>query len=223
MKRLAKILIATTAMAILPLTPTFADSSSNTSGGSQILNGQIALHTSISSLHTTIDNVGSDVGVQSVAGGNAVDITTMNDTHVTNNQYTSTVDISSDLGARVTNVGGNVGIQGQASCNSAGVSTDPNITAINSTQQCDAVDPTSRAYVDSANIGGSFSLSNSATGNTFQADSNASNMPVNTLQINHSNVNAVTTANVFNVAGTVSVTSAAIGNNAQIVHYSTGN
>jgi hypothetical protein len=58
-------------------------------------------------------------------------------------------------------------------------------------------------------------------GNAFEADSNASNMPVNNLQINHSNITATTTANVSNVAGTVSVTSAAIGNNAQIVHYST--
>ena len=221
MTRLAKSLIAGTALAMLPLTMAFAGSSSSASGGSEILNGQIALHTSISSLHTTIDNVGSDVGVQSVAGGNAVDITTMNDTHVTNNQYTSTVDISSDLGAQVTNVAGNVGIQGQASCNSASVSTDPQVTAVNSKQQCDAVDPTSMAYVNSANVGGSFSLANSAVGNTFEADSNASNMPVNTLQINHSNVNALTTANVYNVAGTVSVTGAAIGNNAQIVHYTT--
>jgi len=202
----------------LMLSPAFADSSSD---GSQILNGQVSLHTSISTLQTVIDNVGQSVGVQSIAAGNALDVTTMNDTHVNNDQYASTIDISSDLGARVTNVGGDVAIQGQAVCNSASISTDPNITAITSKQQCDAVDPTSRAYVDASNIGGSFSLANSAVGNTFEADSNAQNMPVDTLQINHSNVNAVTTANVSNVAGTVSVTSAAIGNNAQIVHYST--
>ena len=207
---------------MLPLTLAFAGSSSDPSSGSQILNGQIALHTSISSLHTTVDNVGQDVGVQSVAAGNVVDITTMNDTHVTNNQYVSSVDISSDLGARVTDVNGNVGIQGQAVCNSASVSTDPNITAIKSTQECDAIDPTSMAYVDAANIGGNLSLSNSAIGNSLEADSNAANMPITTTQINHSNVNAMTTANAYNVAGTVSVTSAAIGNNAQIVHYSTG-
>jgi hypothetical protein len=201
------------------LVPAFAGNTSDT--GSQILNGQVALHTSISTLQTVIDNVGQDVGVQSVAAGNVLDVTTMNDTHVSNDQYTSTVDISSDLGARVTNVGGDVGITGQAVCNSAGISTDPTITAITSKQQCDAVDPTSRAYVDATGVGGSFSLANSALGNSFEADSNASNMPVDTTQINHSNVNAVTTANVSNVAGTVSVTSAAIGNNAQIVHYST--
>jgi|WetSurMetagenome_2_1015567.scaffolds.fasta_scaffold426305_2 hypothetical protein len=202
----------------LMLSPAFADSSSD---GSQILNGQVSLHTSISTLQTVIENVGQGVGVQSVAAGNALDVTTMNDTHVNNNQYVSTVDISSDLGARVTNVGGDVGIQNQAVCNSASISTDPAITAITSQQQCDAVDPFANAYVDASKIGGSFSLANSAIGNTFEADSNAQNMPVNTTQINRSSVNAVTTANVSNVAGTVSVTSAAIGNNAQIIHYST--
>jgi hypothetical protein len=208
---------------MLPLTLAFAGSSSDQSGGSQILNGQIALHTAISSLHTTVDGVGQDVGVQSVAAGNTLDVTTMNDTHVTNNQYTSSIDISSDLGAAVTNVGGSVGVQGQAVCNSASISTDPNITKINNTQECDAIDPTSMANVYANGIGGDFSLSNSAIGNSLEADSNAANMPITTTQINHSNVNAMTTANVSNVAGSVSVTSAAIGNNAQIVHYSTGN
>jgi hypothetical protein len=197
-------------------------SAGSSSDGSQILNGQVDLHTSVSTLQTVIGNVGSSVGVQSVAAGNTLDVTTMNDTHVTNDQYVSSVDISSDLGARVTNVGGDVAIQGQAVCNSAGISTDPTVTAIKSTQQCDAIDPVSRAYVDATGIGGSFSLSNSAVANTFEADSNAQNMPVDTTQINHSNVNATTTANVSNIAGTVSVTSAAVGNNAQILHYSTG-
>ncbi len=177
------------------------------------------LHTSISTLNTVIDSVGKDVGLQSVAAGNTLDVTTMNDTTVTNNQYTSSVDISSGLGARVTNVAGSVGIQGQAVCNSATISTDPNITAVNSTQQCDAIDPVSRVYVDATNIGGDISIANSAVGNALEADTNAANMPVNNLQINHSNVTAMTTANISNVAGSVSVTSAAVGNSAQIIHY----
>ncbi len=209
-------------MAILPLTLAFAEDSSNQSGGSQILNGQIALHTSDSSLRTAIDSVGQDVNVQSLAAANTLDVTTMNDTSVTSNQYTSSVDISSDLGAAVTNVGGNVTIQGQAICNSASVSTDPNVTKINNTQQCDAVDPTSGTYVYANGVGGDLRVSNLAAGNTFEADSNATNMPVNNLQINHANTAALTTANVSNIAGNVSVTSSAIGNSAQIVHYSTG-
>lgn len=203
---------------MLQLTPVFAGASTSPPG-SQILNGQVDLHTSISTLNSVIDSVGKDVGLQSVAAGNTLDVTTMNDTTVTNNQYTSSVDISSGIGARVSNVAGSVGIQGQAVCNSATISTDPNITAINSTQQCDAVDPVSRVYVDATNIGGDMSVANSAVGNTLEADTNATSMPVNNLQINHSNVTAMTTANVSNIAGTVSVTSAAVGNSAQIIHY----
>lgn len=218
MIRHARHLIAGSALATLLLSPACADS---TSEGSQILNGQIALHTAVSTVQTVIDGAGGDAGVKSVAAGNVLDVTTMNDTHVGNDQYTSSVDITSDLGARVTNVQGDVGIQSQAVCNSAGVSTDPNVTAITSRQECAAVDPTARAYVDATNIGGSFGVSNSAIGNTLEADSNARNMPVSSTQINHSNVNAATTVNVSSVAGSVSVSSAAIGNNAQIIHYST--
>jgi hypothetical protein len=218
MTSLAKNLIAGSALLTLMLSPAFADSSSD---GSQILNGQVSLHTSISTVQTVVDNVGQDVGVQSVAAGNVVDITTMNDTHVTSDQYTSSVEISSDIGARLTNIGGNVGVVNQAVCNSANVSTDPAVTAVNNTQQCNAIDPDARAYVDASNIGGSFSLANTAMGNAFETDTNAAYMPVNNTQINTSSVNARTTANVSSVAGTVSVSSAAIGNNAQIVHYST--
>ena len=223
MTRLAKSLIAGTAIAMLTLTPAFADSSSDQSAGSQILNGQVNLHTSVSTLSATVDSVGQDVGIQSVAAGNTLDVTTMNDTSVTSNQYTSSVDISSYMGAAVTNVGGSVGIQNQAVCNSATVSTDPTLTAVSNTQQCDSVDPTANANIYARGIGGDFSLANSAVGNSFEADSNASNMPVNNLQINHSSVNALVNADVSNVAGSVSITSAAVGNSAQIVHYSTGN
>ncbi len=215
---LAKILIAGTALLTLSLTPSCADNLAN-NGGSEILNGQVMLHTVNSSLDTVIDNVGGDVSSQATAAGNALDVTTMNDTHVTTDQYVSRVDISSYLGARVTNVNGNVAILNQAVCNSASISTDPQITAIKNTQQCDAIDPVAKAYDDASNINGSFSLSNSALGNSFEADSNAANMPVSNTQINHSSVSAQTTANVSNVAGSVAVSSAAIGNNAQIVHY----
>src|SRR5512141_51184 len=135
MRSLAKNLIAGSAIMLLMLNPVFADSSSD---GSQILNGQVSLHTSISTVDAVVDRVGGDVGIQSIAAGNVVDITTMNDTHVTSDQYTSSVDISSDLGARVTNVAGSVGIVNQAVCNSASVSTDPAITAVNYKQVCAA-------------------------------------------------------------------------------------
>lgn len=143
----------------------------------------------------------------------------MNNTNVQNNQYTSSVDISSDLGARVTNVDGNVSVTGQATCNSASISTDPSYAQVNSYQECQAKDPNSMAYVDSSNVGGDFSVTNTSAGNAFEEDTNAPYAPINTQQLNASNVNASTTVHVANVAGTVNVSSTAIGNNAQIIHY----
>ena len=217
MTRLARILIAGTALAILPLSQACVAASSD--GGSQILNGQVDLHTSTSTLNTTVDSTGGDVQIGSTAGGNALDVTTMNDTHVQNSQYTSSVDISSDLGARVTNVDGSVSVAGQAICNSAGISTDPNITQVNSNQECQAKDPSSQVYVDSWNVGGDFQVTNMAAGNTFEEDTNAPNAPITTRQLNASSVNANTTVHVQNVAGTTAIQSTAIGNSAQIVHY----
>jgi hypothetical protein len=218
----ARTLIAGTALAILRLSPACADGSTDHQG-SVILNGQVDLHTSISSLSATVKNVHGDTGISSTAGGNAVDITTMNDTRVQNDQYTSSVDIFSDLGASVTNVDGSVAVQGQATCNSTQVSTDPNLTQVDSNQECRAKDPTSSVNVFANDIGGDLSVSNLAAGNSFEEDTNAPNAPITTRQINASSINANTIANVANIGGSVNVTSTAVGNTAQIVHYGTGN
>src|SRR5262249_23756863 len=60
--------------------------SANAQTGSEILNHQINLNNNWSNLNVTVDTVGGDVAAQGAAGGNLVDITTMNDTKVTNNQ-----------------------------------------------------------------------------------------------------------------------------------------
>ena len=221
MKKFASSLIAGTALTILSLSPGFAGNW--TDGGSQILNGQVDLHSSTSSLSTTIDSVHGDANVSSTAGGNAVDITTMNNTDVNSSQYTSSASIFSDLGARATNIDGSLDVQGQSTCNSTQVSTDPSVSAVNSYQECQAVDPTSSVYVDTYNIGGDVSISNLAAGNSFEEDTNAPYAPIVNKQLNASSVNANTTAHVANVAGTVNVTATAIGNTAQMIHYGTGN
>ena len=178
---------------------------------------------SVSQLNTQAYHVGQDVVGQSVAGGNAVDITTMNDTIVLNNQYNKSTTIDSTINAGVGHVGGSVGYTSQAVCNSASVSTDPTLTAIDSTQECRSIDPSSKINATISNIGGDAGLASSAVGNTFEADSNAPNMPVLTKQINSSFVQSKVNADISNVAGSFSSTSAAIGNNAQVIHYSTGN
>jgi hypothetical protein len=219
MKHLAKNLIAGTAIAILSLTATFAADS--TEAGSQIINGQVNLNNVTSTMTTTIDAVGGDVTVSSAAAANVLDVTTMNDTTVTSDQYASASEIGSYLGASVNNVTGSVSISGQAVCNSAAVSSDPTLTKVTNTQQCNAIDPSSTVYADVSNIGGSVTIANTAVGNTFEADSNATSMPITNTQTNNSAVTATTTAHVSSVGGAVSVSASAVGNSAQIVHYST--
>ena len=175
----------------------------------------------VSTLNTSAYSIKGDVVGQSVAGGNAIDITTMNDTIVTNNQYNKSTTIDSTINAGVGNISGSVGYTSQSACNSAGISTDPNVTAITSNQECRSIDPSSTINANIANIGGDVGLQSSSVGNTLEADSNANNMPVVTNQINSSFVQSKINANFANVGGSVSATSSAIGNNGQIVHYTT--
>ena len=180
------------------------------------------LNNDVSHVNTEIMNVNGDAGAQSLAAGNVVQVLTMNDTTVHNNQISSGA-IAADLNANVKNVAGGVGLTSQAVCNSADVSTDPTTTDITSNQECHGNDPSALVNATVQNVGGDFSVAGSALGNTFSSDSNAPNMPVTTNQLNTSAINATVNTNVYGVAGTASVTGSAIGNNAQIVHYSTGN
>lgn len=181
------------------------------------------LNASVSTLNTTAWGVHGDVAGQSVAGGNVVDIITMNDTTVANDQFNKSVTIDSTINAQGDEIGGSVGYTSRSVCNSADVSTDPTTTAVYSNQECRAIDPSSTINAHLRNIGGDIGLASSAVGNTFSEDTNAINAPVETHQINSSFVHSNVNANVANVGGSVAATSAAIGNNAQIVHFSTGN
>lgn len=201
---------------------TWNDQSQQTGVGSQILNNQINLQTNWSSLTGSVDTVGGDVVVQGNAGGNIVDVTTMNDTRVTNNQTVgSNATIGSTVAVDVNNVAGSVGITNQAICNGASVSTDPILTAVKSNQACHATDPYSEINTNISNIGGNAVVQGSALGNSFQADSNAPNFPIVSRQLNNSGVVSNVNANVFNAAGSVGLSSSAIGNTSQVIHYST--
>lgn len=207
---------------MLPLSLACAAGSTDPTG-SRILNGQVNLNASVSTLNTSVWGVHGDVAGQSVAGGNVVDIITMNDTTVANDQFNKSVTIDSTINAHGDDIGGSVGYTSQAVCNSADVSTDPTTTAVYSNQECRAIDPSSTLNAHLNNVGGDIGLASSAVGNTFSEDTNAINAPVVTNQINSSFVHSTVNANVANVGGSVAATSAAIGNNAQIVHFSTGN
>jgi hypothetical protein len=186
---------------------------------SNILNGQIDLHVANSTLDTNVNGAVGNVSAVSASGGNALDVTTMNNTNVDNNQYVTSVDISANMNANVQNVGGEVALQSQAVCNSASISMDPTSTNVSSKQECDAVDPSASVTANVANIGNDVQISSAAIGNSFEEDTNAKYGNVATQQINESNVYSTVNANVGNIAGNVTLQSTAIGNTAQIVHY----
>ena len=201
---------------------TWDNSSSSQASGSNILNNQVNLQTNWSNLMGVVDTVGGDVVAQGAAAGNMVDVTTMNDTRVLNNQYVgSQATIGSNISMDANNVWGSVGVQNQVLCNGASVSTDPILTAVTSNQECHSKDPYSGVSALVTNVGGNAVFQGSAIGNTFEADSNAPNFPVISRQLNNSAVISNMGVSAFNVGGTVGMSSSAIGNTSQIIHYHT--
>lgn len=225
MSPFAKTLIAGTALAILSQTPAFADGSTNSTplNGSLILNNQTQLQSVVTKTNTEAMDIQGDFTAQSVAGGNALDVTTMQDSWVTNNQYAASPDISSSLNANVQNIGGSASLLSQSFCNDSNVSTDPTTTDVYNQQECAAKDPSATVNATAKNIGGDFQSVSLAAGNNFEEDTNAPNAPVQNYQVNSSALNATNNTNVYNVKGSAVVAGSAIGNNAQIVHYNVGN
>jgi len=188
--------------------------------GSDILNGQVDLNSQASNLNTTIINATGAVSGQAVSAGNVLSVVTMQNTNVTNNQFVGDVSISSKVNADIEGAG-SASLVSQAICNSADVSTDPTTTKVYSNQECEAKDPSASMTANLKDIGGNVSLATTAVGNTFSEDSNAANASVQNYQVNKAGTFATSNTTITNATGDVSVSSTAIGNNAQIVHYST--
>jgi hypothetical protein len=224
-----KTLILASALAAVSASAAFAQSYGTNnwqdpygSGLANVLNGQVLLQTQWSNINTVIDSVGGDVALQGAAAGNIVDVMTMNDTKVVSNQYVGPdAAIGSDINADISNVWGSVGISNQAFCNSATVSTDPILTSVHSTQECRSLDPSAAIHANVNGVVGDMAVQSIAMGNTMQTDSNAPNFPVFNNQINNSISASTINMSAFNVGGSMSLTSGAIGNKAQILHYST--
>jgi hypothetical protein len=194
----------------------------SSSGSSSIINGQVTLQTQWSNLNTVVDSVGGDAAFQGAAAGNIVDIMTMNNTTVLNNQFVGpNAAIGSSITADVSNVWGSVGFSNQALCNGASVSTDPVLTAVRSHQECQASDPATEINARVNGVVGDMAMQSLSMGNSFEADSNAQNMPIFNSQLNNSFGASTINAQVTNIGGSMSMTSGAIGNKAQILHYST--
>jgi hypothetical protein len=218
-----KILLSASLL-VLSATPSLAGSPYDEQGGdgSNILNTQINLQNNWSNLNVRVDTIGGDAVAKGAAAGNLIDITTMNNTRVTNDQTVgSGAAIGSNISMDVNKVWGSVGIQNQVLCNGASVSSDPSITYVQSNQECHASDPYSGINANIRNVAGDAVIQGSALGNSFEADSNAPNFPTTTRQLNNSaNVSNVN-ADVLKVGGSVGFSSSAIGNTSQIIHYNT--
>jgi hypothetical protein len=198
-----------------------ATGTSTTATGSTILNGQVTFGAQWSTVNTTAKNVGGDVVIQGQGAGNVLEAVTFDDTHVVSSQDDESTNIGSTINANVNGVGGSVSITGTAVCNSTDVSTDPNVTAVQSKQYCAAQDPGSEVNANVRNVYGDVGVNSAATGNTYTEDTNALNAPTHLAQTNTSSVFGTANVSVHNVQGSVGVTSSAIGNTAQVVHYST--
>ena len=119
-----------------------------------------------------------------VAGGNSLDVTTLNDTKLINNQYNQSGAIAADLNASVRQVSGDVNLSAQAFCNSASISTDPNNVSVDSSQECHAADPSTDVNAAVQDVAGNVSVSGSSIGNSFEEDTNAPNASVQNNQLN---------------------------------------
>lgn len=217
MTRTIGMIIATSVLTLLPIS--LACAGGSTDDQSNILNNQINFSNSISHVNVDVGNVWGDVNAQSVAGGNSLDVTTMNDTNLTNNQYNQSGAIAADLNASVRQASGDVDLSAQAFCNQASISTDPNNVSVDTTQECHAADPSTDVNAAVQDVAGNVSVSGSSIGNSFEEDTNAPRASVSNNQLNDSNLAATVNASVWNVKGSVNVSGAAIGNSAQIIHY----
>ncbi len=190
--------------------------------GVSVLNTQINLQNNWSNLNVRVDKVGGDAVAQGAAAGNLVDIMTMHNTFVTNDQTVGPgAAIGSNINMNANKIWGSVGIQNQVVCNGASVSSDPITTTVSSNQECHAGDPYSGITASIRNVAGDAVIQGSAMGNSFQADSNAGSFGITTRQLNNSaNVSNIN-SNVYNVGGSVGFSSSAIGNSSQIIQYNT--
>jgi hypothetical protein len=201
---------------------TWTDSPPPPGTNSYIHNQQFNINNNWSNLNVSVDTVGGDAVGRGSAAGNLLDVTTMNNTYVSNNQNVGyDAAIGSNINMDANKVWGSVGIQNQVVCNGISVSTDPVFTSVNSNQECHATDPYSQIHANISNVAGDAVVQGSALGNSLEADSNAPDMPILNRQINTSAGFSNITGNAYNVGGSVGFSSSAIGNSAQVIHYAT--
>lgn len=158
-----------------------------------------------------------------VAGGNAIDITAMNNPNVINNQYVGNAAVGADTYASLNDIASATNLQSQSICNSASISMDPTSTSTTSNQECGASTTSAILHTNVSNTGNDVTLGSTAVGNTMEEDSDAAMGTVANTQINRSAVNTSTNVTTSNVYGNVTASATSIGNTGTIIHYASGN
>ena len=172
-------------------------------------------------MNIDVAHVGGSVSATVTSVGNTAEILTMTDSKVTNTQVNKGA-VGAKLNATVNHVENNVMLQATAVCNAADISTDPQVTNVNSVQVCKSPDPSAQVNAQVYNTGGDVGVGATAIANQLQIDSNAASFPVHNDQENTSGMAAIVNAGIGNIAGDVSASATAVGNSAQIVQYDTG-
>lgn len=191
------------------------------SSGAEVINGQLNLGNIFSKMNLEVAHVNGNVVGVVTAVGNTAEIITMTDSKVTNTQVNKGA-VSAKLNATVNDVDNNVVLQATAVCNAVDVSTDPNVTKVNSVQVCVSPDPSAQVNAQVFDVGGNVDIGATAIANQLQVDSNAPTFPVDNWQENNSAMVATVNAAVGDVSGDVTAAATAVGNSAQIIQYDTG-
>lgn len=171
-----------------------------------------------SKINADVSNAEGDVTLNASAVGNTAEVVTLSDSEVSSTQVNNG-DTGAVINGNVDSVNGYVTMNATSVCNNLDVSTDPNVTVVDSEQTCTAADPSATVNAQVSNTGG-VGLSAVAVGNQFTTDSNATHFPVTNNQNNSGAIIATVNAGVHNV-GAVDMSATAVGNTAQIVHYNT--
>jgi hypothetical protein len=235
MRRLAMTLIAGTALLALTTAPTLAqdyDASSTYGswddeesweddysgyGTAEVINGQVNLGTVWSAIDASVNSIDSSVTAVTQSVGNTVNIYTMSNTYVDNSQIQQG-DVGAEVNLEAWEIGGDVLVGATSLCNGAGISTDPDVTAINSYQSCNADDPSATINANVSDVAGGVGMAAVAVSNQIQVDTNAANFPINSYQESAAHTFATVNATVSGAAQ-VDLSGSAVGNNATFIHY----
>ena len=180
----------------------------------RILNGQLNIGTTVSSLQTHITDITGEVTVTSAAIGNSLSVDVVGDTYVGNTQHNVGY-VGSWLNATVSDTK-SVTLTSAAIANTASIKVTGADSLVVDNLQTQAWDPQATLHAHVSNIDGDVTLTAAAISNSLAIETDAALVRIGSTQRNHGPNIANVNATVTDVAGDVAVTSAAIGNSLSI-------